>query len=548
MKRWYKESVVYQIYPRSFKDSNNDGIGDIKGIIERLDYLKDLGINAVWLSPIYDSPLDDNGYDIKNYTEILSDYGTLDDFNEMISEMHQRGIKLIMDLVINHTSDEHPWFVEAKKGKDNPYHDYYIFREGKGKKSPNNWTSFFGGDAWEYNKETDDYYLHLFSKKQPDLNWENPLVREEIKKILRFWLDLGVDGFRCDVINLLSKEKDLPNGKSLLPILRGKENYINGPKIHEYLQELKDEVFSKYDIFTVGECVLITPNQALQYIEEGIDELNMVFQFDHMNADNFLVKWFPRKFKPVRMKKALSKWQYALENKGWNSLYLENHDQARSINRFGSLKYRKESAKMLAAYIFHQKGTPYIYQGQEIGMTNAHYTSLEQYNDVETHNVYKIGRKLLHLSHNTMMKKIKYVSRDNSRTPMQWNNRANGGFTNGKPWLEANPNYKNINVEESIKDEKSILNFYKKLLTLRKKYPVIIYGDYKEHFSSNNKFAFYERNYEGNKLLVLCNFTEKYINVKLPYDLYKFKLILNNYDGDSGYLLPYQVKVFIKKV
>ena len=543
--RWYKESVVYQIYPRSFKDSNSDGIGDLCGIIEKVDYLKDLGVDVIWLSPIYDSPLDDNGYDISDYYNILNDYGSLDDFKVLIEKLHQREMKLIMDLVVNHTSDEHPWFKEASKDINSPYHDYYIFR--KTKKKPNNWTSFFGGSAWEFNHCTNEYYLHLFSKKQPDLNWENPKVREEVKKILKFWLDLGVDGFRCDVINLLSKREGLPNGSGL-PILRGKDHYVNGPKMHQYLQEIKNDVFKNYDMFTVGECVLITPEKALEYIQEGVDELNMVFQFDHMGADNYFVKWFPRKFKLKRLKKALSKWQYALEGKGWNSLYLENHDQPRSINRFGSLTHRKESAKMLATYIFFQQGTPFIYQGQEIGMTNAHFTSLEEYNDVETHNIYKVGRKVFHLSHKNMMKKIKYASRDNARTPMQWNREINGGFSNEKPWLGVNPNYSEINVEECLNDPDSILYYYKELIALRKKHPIIIYGNYQEFYENSNDIAFYERNYLNEKLVVACNFTSKiqYYN----YDLNDFKLILSNYKDDlvPQRLLPYQAKVYIKKV
>lgn len=540
--RWYKESIVYQIYPRSFYDSNGDGIGDIRGIIEKLDYLKDLGINTVWLSPVYDSPLDDMGYDIRNYTDILPEYGTLDDFKEMLNEMHKRGIKLIMDLVVNHTSDEHPWFLEAKKSVNSPYHDFYIFRKGKKGKKPNNWRSFFGGSAWEYNEETDEYYLHLFSRKQPDLNWENPQVREEVKKILKFWLDMGVDGFRCDVINLLSKKEGLPNTKGL-PIISAKGIYIDGPKMHEYLQELKRDVFSKYNIFTVGECVLINPKTALGYIEEGVDELNMVFHFEHMNADCFYSKWLPRKFKLRRFKEPLSKWQYALADKGWNALFLENHDQPRSVSRFASPTYREEAAKMLATYIFSQKGTPYIYQGQEIGMTNAHYTRIEQFKDVETLNMYKSLRRFL--SEKRAMKLVKKASRDNARTPMQWSREKNAGFSTGEPWLEVNPNYININAEDNWFDENSVLNYYIKLIALRKKHSIFVYGDYREHYAKSNKIAYYERNYKGMKLLVICNFTSKEQHFNPIYDLRKFKLILNNYQEDQNYLLPYQAKIYL---
>ncbi len=540
--RWYKEAIVYQIYPRSFYDSNGDGIGDIRGIIQKLDYLKDLGVNAVWLSPIYDSPLDDMGYDISNYYDVHKDYGTLEDFKEMLDEMHKRGIRLIMDLVVNHTSDEHPWFLDAKKSVNSPYHDYYIFRKGKNGRAPNNWRSFFGGSAWEYNEATDEYYLHLFSRRQPDLNWENPKVRAEVKKILKFWLDLGVDGFRCDVINLLSKKEGLPNTRGL-PILGAKGIYIDGPKMHDYLQELKRDVFSKYDMFTVGECVLIDLKTALGYIKEGIDELNTVFHFEHMNADCFYSKWIPRKFKLRRLKKPLSKWQYGLQGKAWNTLFLENHDQPRSVNRYGKLENRVEVAKMLATYIFSQRGIPFIYQGQEIGMTNAHYTKIEQYKDVETLNMYKTLRKFL--SEKRAMRLVQKASRDNSRTPMQWNRGKNAGFSTGEPWLEVNPNYLEINVEDSLGDENSILNYYKKLLSLRKKHSIFVYGDYREHYPRSNKLAYYERNYKGKKLLVICNFTAKELEFDPIYNLSRFKLILNNYSQDKKQLMPFQAKIYL---
>lgn len=539
--RWYKESVVYQIYPRSFNDSNNDGIGDIRGIIEKIDYLKDLGINCIWLSPIYDSPLDDNGYDIRDYYSILNDYGTMEDFKELLEKLHSNKIKLIMDLVVNHTSDEHKWFADAKKDKTSKYRNYYYFRE---KKDINNWTSFFGGNAWSYNEETDDYYLHLFSKKQPDLNWNNPEVRAEIKKVLKFWLDLGVDGFRCDVINLISKVESLPNGRGLLPILKGHEHYINGPHIHDYLKEIKEDVFSKYDMFTVGECVFINPNIALSYIEEGRDELNMVFQFDHMAADNFLVKWFPRKFKLKKLKQALSKWQYTLNGRGWNSLYFENHDQPRSINRFGSLKYHEASAKMLATYLFFQQGTPFIYQGEEIGMTNPDFESLDDYRDVETFTIYNVGREKLKLSHKNMMKRIRLMSRDNARTPMQWNDSIYGGFSKDKPWINVNKNYKHINVENNISDEDSIYHYYKKIIKLKKENKCLIYGDYLEHNKKSTKLAIYERNYEGEKIIVIASFSDK--EIKLKFDLSDFDIILSNYKNNDVILSPFEVRVYKK--
>lgn len=551
-KTWYKEGIVYQIYPRSFKDSNNDGIGDLRGIIEKLDYLKELGVSIIWLSPIYESPLDDNGYDISDYCKILPEYGTMDDFKELINGLHERGIALIMDLVVNHTSDEHPWFIESKKSVDNPYRDYYIWREGiEGRKpnqlkAPNKWGSFFGGPAWEYDEITNQYYLHLFSKKQPDLNWDNPKVREEVKKILSFWLDLGVDGFRCDVINIISKKEGLPEGK-WKPALRGSEHYINGPKVHEYLHELYEDVLSKYQCFTVGESVFITPETALDYIADWRGELNMLFQFDHMNADCFLVKWFERKFKPVRLKKAMTKWQYGINGKGWNTLYLENHDQPRSVSRFGNLKYREESAKMLATYFLFQQGTPFIYQGQEIGMTNAHFKKLSQYRDVESLNIYRIGTKKLLWSKRKMLKKLAHSSRDNARTPMHWSNEINGGFSEATPWIEANINYETINVKNDLKNKNSILKYYQKIIALRKKHEIIVYGDYLEHYPNDNKIVCYERNYEDEKLVVVANFTAKEVFQKAPYDLAKAKLLLNNYEDDDPVLKPYQAKVYLFK-
>lgn len=537
--KWYQEGAVYQIYPRSFKDSNNDGIGDLPGIIEKLDYIQSLGVKTIWLSPIYTSPLDDNGYDISNYYDIHPDYGTLYDFKTLLAGVHKRDMKLIMDLVVNHTSDEHPWFIEAKKSKDNPYHDYYLWKD-----KPNNWTSFFGGKAWSYNELTNEYYLHLFSPKQPDLNWENPKVREEVKKILRFWLDIGVDGFRCDVINLLSKRRNLPNGKKGL-ILVGKEHYLNGPKIHQYLQELKHEVLDYYDCFTVGECVFLTPEIALDYIENE-KELNMLFQFDHMGVDNVFVKWFLRKFKPIRLKKALSKWQNAINGRGWNTLYFNNHDQPRSLSRFGDLAYPYHSATLLATFLFFEQGTPFIYQGEEIGMTNAHFSKLEQYKDVETHNIYRIGRKFF--THKRMMKKIQYMSRDNARTPMQWNNDAFAGFSNVQPWIEVNPNYQEINVLNNEKDQHSILNYYRKILELRKQLPVIVYGDYIEHEQNNPYLIFYERNFHNDKILIIGNYRNKSTVLKIKYDLSYYELILQNYQEiDEKKLLPYEARVYRRR-
>ncbi|MDD3122243.1 MAG: alpha-glucosidase [Candidatus Izemoplasmatales bacterium] len=538
---WYKEGVVYQIYPRSFQDSNADGIGDLKGIISRIDYLKSLGISIIWLSPVYESPNDDNGYDISNYKGILKEFGTMEDMIELIRILHVNNIKLVMDLVVNHTSDEHPWF-QASLKQEKPYDDYYYWEKKK-----RNWTSFFGGEAWSYKEERDEYFLHLFSKKQPDLNWNNPLVREEVKNIMRFWLDLGVDGFRCDVINLIAKADGLPNGK-WSPILRGREHYMNHPKIHPYLQELKNDVLSKYNCFTVGETAFVTPETALSYIDENVRELDMVFQFEHMAADNYFVKWFIRKFKPMNLKKPLSKWQNGLLGRGWNSLYLENHDQPRSISRFGDMNFYTESATMLATMIYFQQGTPFIYQGQEIGMVNAAFENLDDYQDIETKNIFKLGRKL-GMSKKRMMKKIKMMSRDNARTPMQWNDSLNAGFSQGEPWLKLNPNYKNINVESNQSDKNSILKYYQDIIKLRKKYSVIVYGDYQDIEFKNRKLYAYSREDESNQITVICNFSNQPISIKNFEYLKTEKCILHNYENidNLSVLQPYEARVYIKK-
>lgn len=539
MKRaWYKEGAVYQVYPRSFKDTNNDGIGDLKGIIEKIEYIASLGVKMVWLSPIYASPLEDNGYDISDYKAIHPDYGTMDDFKHMIDLMHQKGLKLIMDLVVNHTSSEHHWFKEARSSKDNPYHDYYHWKE-----KPNNWTSFFGGPAWDYNEATNEYYLHLFAKNQPDLNWENQAVREEVKSILRFWLDLGVDGFRCDVINILSKNHGLPNGKGAL-ILVGKEHYMNGERIHDYLQELKKDVFDHYDCFTVGESVFVNCENALDYIEDE-KELNMLFQFDHMAADNYFVKWFLRKFKPLRLKQALYRWQKAINGRGWNTLYLENHDQPRSLSRFGNEAYPFQSASMLAVFLLFQQGTPFIYQGQEIGMRNADFTSLDEYKDVETHTIYRIGRKFF--SHRRMMKKIKHMSRDNARTPMQWDDSLYAGFSHHEPWLGVNQNYKEINVKQQLNTPQSLFYFYQKILKIRQEDDTVVYGDFIEHDNQHPTIIYYERNLDNKQLVVICNYSDQPQTIQLKHDLSQYDIILHNYEDQTNDLRPYEAIVYRRK-
>ncbi|MBQ8206622.1 MAG: alpha-glucosidase [Bacilli bacterium] len=545
---WFKDAIIYQIYPRSFKDSNGDGIGDIKGIISKLDYLKDLGINCVWLSPVYESPMDDNGYDISDYKAIHKDFGTMEDFKLMLHEMHKRGIRLIMDLVANHTSDEHPWFKESRKSKDNPYRDYYIWKD-----KPNNWTGFFGEKAWEYVEECDSYYLHLFGKKQPDVNWENPKVREAYKDIIKFYLDLGVDGFRCDVINVISKDQRFKNGSNPL-ILVGKKYFINGPKLHDYLQEINKDVLSNYDCMTVGETVFTTLDDMKLLTAEDRNELSMVFNFDHTSVDNFLgVKWLMRKFSLKRFKKSLDKYQYGLKDVGWNSLFYENHDQRRSVGRFNTddSKYRVESAKLLATTMYFLKGTPFIYQGQEIGMTNLNVDSLEDFVDLETHNVLKL-MKSLPLSKKYIDKSIRNGSRDNARTPMQWDNTTNAGFSSSTPWLMVNNNYKSINVEKSIKDDNSILNYYKKLIKIYKKYSYLVReGEYKDLYPNSSKLFAYERRKDNELLLVVSNFSNKPKKIRLlkKYKGYRPELLLNNYKHlDEKELKPYQsILIHLKK-
>ena len=445
--RWYKDAFIYQIYPRSFCDSNGDGIGDIRGIISKLDYLQELGVNAVWLSPCYKSPNDDNGYDISNYRDIMDEFGTLEDWEEMVDGMHKRGIKLIMDLVVNHSSDEHFWFQEALKGKDNPYRDYYIWRKGRGKngkRPPNNWTSRFGGSAWEYHEDSGEYYLHLFTKKQPDLNWDNPKVRQEVHDIVKYWLDKGCDGFRCDVITYISKKEGLPNGKLNVALL-GDEHFTHGPNIHAYLHALNKEVLSKYDCMTVGEGPGMNVKHAIDYTSEEREELDTVFTFEHMHTDAFF-QFLPRKLKLSRLKKVLAAYQYGLRDKGWNSLYWENHDQPRSIPRFtGDFgDKRKEAAKMLAVALYMQQGTPYVYQGQEIGMMNYPWKSIDEFQDVMVKNLMGIFNKYAPFLKKVAFWALKKKGRDNARTPMQWNDKENAGFTTGTPWLHS-PNYKEIN-------------------------------------------------------------------------------------------------------
>lgn len=535
-KQWWKESVVYQVYPRSFYDSNGDGIGDLRGIIEKLDYIKELGVDVIWLCPVYRSPNDDNGYDISDYYDIMDEFGTMADWKELLAEVHKRGMKLIMDLVVNHTSDEHPWFIESRSSKDNKYRDYYIWRPGKNGREPNNWESTFSGSAWEYDEKTGEYYLHLFSKKQPDLNWENPAVRNDIYQMMTWWLDQGIDGFRMDVINFISKDMrfpDAPNpeGKKYVP---GGQFYVNGPRIHEFLQEMNRKVLSKYDCMTVGEMPGVTVDDAILYTAPERKELNMVFTFEHMDLDSGPGgKWDLRPLQLSRLKKVLAKWQTGLHGRGWNSLYWNNHDQPRIVSRFGDDgKYRVESAKMLATVLHMMQGTPYIYQGEEIGMTNVRFSSIDHYRDIETLNMYKV--KVLEEGQDEVkvMESIYAKGRDNARTPMQWDDSPNAGFTTGTPWIGVNPNYKEINVRQALADKNSIFYYYQKLIRLRKTYPIIVYGDFTLLDPENEETFAYIRCYNGEKLLVVSNWTGEEVLFTMPEtaEFTPRELLIANYD------------------
>ncbi|WP_226641855.1 glycoside hydrolase family 13 protein [Mesobacillus subterraneus] len=555
-KHWWKESVIYQIYPRSFMDSNGDGIGDIPGIISKLDYLKELGVDVIWLSPVYQSPNDDNGYDISDYREIMDDFGTMADWELLLKEMHDRGLKLIMDLVVNHSSDEHQWFIESRKSKDNPYRDYYIWRPGKDGKEPNNWQSTFSGSAWQYDENTDEYFLHIFSKKQPDLNWENPKLRHEVYDMMKFWLDKGIDGFRMDVINFISKVDGLPDapnpdGKNYVS---GSKYFMNGPKIHDFLQEMHREALADYNVMTVGEMPGVNVEQAKLYTDDSRNEVNMVFQFEHVDLDSGPGgKWDLKPLKLTDLKNNFTKWQTGLEDIGWNSLYLNNHDQPRMVSRFGNdQQYRVESAKMLATFLHMLKGTPYIYQGEEIGMTNVRFDSIDEYKDIETLNMYDEKVKQNGEEPEKVMESIYVKGRDNARTPFQWDESEHGGFTTGIPWIQVNPNYKEINANQAVADEKSIYHYYRKLIQLRKEQPVIVHGRYDILVSDDEKIYVYTRTFESQKLLVLLNFSDEEQSFGVPLELQgkKSEILISNYEASEGYgaevsLRPYEAIVYL---
>ena len=552
---WYKNMSVYQIWPRSFCDGNGDGIGDLWGVLDKLDYIKSLNVDAIWFSPLFPSPNADYGYDISDYMDIHPDYGNLQVFRQVLDGAHARGMKVFMDLVVNHTSDEHKWFIEGRKDKNSPYHDYYYWRRGRTTRSgrrlpPNNWSSVFEGGAWEYDASLDEYYLHVFAKKQPDLNMANPRVREEVKNILRFWLDLGVDGFREDVITFIAKDEGLPSSYPPLPVANGYRHYANRPKAHEYLKEFKRDVLDFYDCFTVGESPMTTPDVALRYIDEGGDKvLDEMIAFSHMEADCFMLDMLQLPFNLVKMKRAFSEWQTKLQGKAWNALYIENHDHPRIISRYGSEEYRVESGKMLAAMYILQRGTPFIYQGQEIGMLNINLPKLDMYKDVMAQNNIDIATRFMPRS--TAMKLLARSSRDNARTPFQWTAGENAGFTAGKPWFFVNENYKEINAAQQEDDPNSLLNFYRAILKFKKETPVAVWGDYKEYYPKDKNFYVYAREYEGKRLLVICSFTKKAVRFDAPedFDLRKGQLVFANYESNffimNGFTSrPYEMRVY----
>ena len=542
-KAWWKEAIVYQIYPRSFCDSNGDGIGDLNGITSKLDYLKELGIDVIWLSPVYKSPNDDNGYDISDYEAIMTEFGNMDDFDKMLSEAHKRGIKIVMDLVVNHTSDEHPWFVESRSSKDNPKRDYYIWKEGKNGKEPNNWGSAFSGPAWKYDEKTDMYYLHLFSVKQPDLNWENQKVRKEVFDMMTRWCKKGIDGFRMDVISLISKPEGFPDAKVVG--LYGDMNICaNGPKVHDYLKEMNQKVLSKFDIMTVGETAGVTLDEAKRYANSEGSELNMVFQFEHMNLDSGeKFKWSTKHIPLVPLKENLTKWQLGLDNVAWNSLYFCNHDQPRIVSRLGddSDEFRELSAKCIATCLHMMQGTPYVYQGEELGMTNTVFNSVDDFRDLESVNAYRELIESGLYTKEDMFPKIAHKSRDNARTPMPWDTSENAGFTTGTPWLALNPNYNKINVADQLKREDSVFHYYQKLIKLRKEYEIIVYGKYELLLPDDEHIFAYVRTLGNQKLLVVCNFSKT--EQKFDFTGYEnAKVLISNYDGnisEKATLKPY---------
>ena len=545
----FRRMSFYQIWIRSFADGNGDGIGDLYGVYDKLEYIASLGVDGIWFSPIYPSPNADYGYDISDYRNIHPDYGTLEQFQKVLNRAHTLGLKVILDLVVNHTSDEHPWFIESKKGRDNPYSDYYIWRDpkwkGESRLPPNNWYSQFEGLAWEYCPEREQYYLHVFAKKQPDLNMDNPKVREEVKDIMRFWLNMGVDGFREDVITYISKHPQLPDGIPFLPAINGLPYYKDGPNLMDYLREFR-AVAMEYGALQIGEAPMTPVKTALTYLCGRDRVLDMMIQFDTMMADCIMTEYVHHPFSLIKLKKAFTKWQNALSGKAWNALYLENHDHPRVISRYGSEKYWRESGTMLAAAYLFQQGTPFIYQGQELGMTNIRLGSIEEYQDVASINAYH--RFFRHQSEEKRLRRIHISSRDSARTPMQWNSKENAGFSEAEPWFPVNPNYPNVNAEREETDPYSILNFYRKCLKLRKKSATLLWGSYREYLPHHRRIYLYERSYKTERMLIVCSFSEKEQAWKLPegYTWSGVSMLLCNYPGKArpGILRPYEVQVF----
>ena len=552
MSTWWQRAVVYQVYPRSFYDSNGDGIGDLNGVRAKLDYIRRLGVDVIWLNPIYKSPNDDNGYDISDYRAIMDEFGTMEDFDRLLAEAHEKGLRIVMDLVVNHTSDEHPWFIESRKSAESPYRDYYIWREGKDGNPPNNWGASFRGSAWERCEETGMYYLHTFSKKQPDLNWENETVRGEVYDLMRFWLDKGIDGFRMDVINYISKTPEMLDGPMMNRLYGNFRPYcLNGPRVHEFLQEMNREVLSHYDVMTVGETPGVSVEQAQRYTGPDEHELNMVFQFAHVNLDyDENGKWTLKRVPLDGLRRVLSEWQTGLHGKGWNSLYLNNHDQPRMVSRFGddsTEALRSASAKMLGVLMHMMQGTPYVYQGEELGMTNVAFPDISDYRDIDTLNAWNEMTGELGVSPEHMMACIHRRSRDNARTPMQWSAAPNAGFTTGTPWIGVNPNYETVNAEAQENDPDSVLCFYRRLIALRRELPIITEGDYTLLLADHPQVFAYQRSWQGQRLYVICSFSAQTFDAPeiLPYC--GGRLLLCNYapDGDAQTLRPYEARVYL---
>ncbi|MFZ0370268.1 MAG: alpha,alpha-phosphotrehalase [Halobacillus sp.] len=551
---WWKKAVVYQIYPKSFNDTTGNGVGDIQGIIEKLDYLNELGVDVLWLTPMYKSPQNDNGYDISDYYDIHDEYGTMQDFEQLLEETHKRGMKLIMDLVVNHTSTFHQWFQESQKSVDNPYRDYYIWRDPVDGGAPTNWQSKFGGNAWEYDEKTGQYYLHLFDVTQADLNWENEHLREDLYEMMRFWAEKGIDGFRLDVINLISKDQKFPNDDGSVAPGDGRKYYTDGPRVHEYMQEMNREVFAPYDLMTVGEMSSTTVEHCIQYTAPNRNELSMTFNFHHLKVDYPNgEKWTVADFDFHELKQILSKWQGEMnKGNGWNALFWCNHDQPRVLSRFGDeVNYPEESAKMLATTIHMMQGTPYIYQGEEFGMTNPGFESIEKYRDVESINMYKEFREK-GVSEEKILEILKQKSRDNSRTPVQWNDEPNAGFTSGNPWIAVADNYKSINAEKARSTENSIFHYYQKLIQLRKENDILIFGDYELLTPEDEQIFAYLRQWNGESLLVINNFYGSETSFSLPENLQlkgKKEVMISNYNDvsqnlENVKLRPYESVVY----